>query len=439
MVLTTRGLLSALICLVLVGYVVVVSSHESYQLRDIEADWVVVHAVAHGFDPYRDVGFLAEGLGKSISRPGTSEVGESPWTHPRSPGALVVLYPLRFLDIDSATIALLVSSGLVLFWLAVVGVPRLAGIRIENSVLAVALMLGSAPIFSTFEFGTQSILIAAMVCSTWLGARGPKWFFGGIALGVAIVLKLWPVLLLAPLASSARWKMVGTALGAAAGLTGAGLLLVGAPFSEIVFALRTAAERWIAFSHNGSVGMILARAGVEPMLVLVVLGVAAAVVAWIAARRNLDLGIALAVVLGLVTVPLSWEHYNVVLLLVAAWFLGTQTRGRLLVWASVSIAALGMGLRSFNRPDLPVVGLGTLAERLLMCTALILALTRGDVSLSSTDEVESSDDEGLLLQPVPSRADLSLGGEDDARIGSIGMPKAAVRPAVRWSYTRPVQ
>lgn len=363
---------------VFVAYLVVVSSGSSRQLRDIEADWVVVQAVRHDLDPFTDVGRLAETLGESINRPGLSELDDGPWIHPRTPGALLVLYPLGLVRMETSTILLLAFSGAALIWLALVAVPRLSGLAVEKVLLWTVLLLASAPVFSAFEFGTQSIVISALVALTWLRARKGDGWVVGIALGVASVLKVWPLLLVVPLAAKRRWSMVASTLGTTAILMLAGFLVTDTNLKTTLVALQAASERWIGFSHNGSLGAIAFRVGVEPIVLLVPLAVAGSCLSWAAARRSLDLGLAFGIVVGLLVVPLSWEHYNVSLLLVSAWFLGTQTRGRALVWTSVGIAALGMAARSPNRHDLPVVGLATLAERLLVLGALCYVLVVGE-------------------------------------------------------------
>jgi hypothetical protein len=369
--------IALLLLIVFAAYVVVVSAGPSRQLRDVETDWVVLQAVRAGLDPFTDVGRLAENLGESINRPGLSELDDGPWIHPRTPGALLVLYPLALVGMETATFLLLAVSGAVLIWLALVAVPRLSGLEVETVLLWTVPLLASAPVFSAFEFGTQSIVICALVAVGWLNARTGDGWVGGVALGVAGVLKLWPLLLVVPLAAQRRWRMVATSLGTAMILMLVGFFVTDTTLGTTMAALQAASERWVGFSHNGSFGAVAARLGIEPLVLLAPLAVAGSGISWMAAKRSLDSGLAFAIVVGLLVVPLSWEHYNVSLLLVSAWFLGTQTKGRAFVWTSVGIAALGMAARSPNRQDLPVVGLATMAERLLVLGALCYVLGVG--------------------------------------------------------------
>ena len=205
-----RQWIALLVLMVFVGYLVVLSSGPSRPLRDVEADWMVAQAIRHGLDPSQDLGILAHALGESINTPGTSELDDGPWINPRTPGAWVVLYPLGLVGIDTSTLLFLALSGAALVWLALVAVPRLSGFSVEVALLWTVLLLASAPIFSAFEFGTQSILICALVAAVWLTAREKDGWAGGVALAVVGVLKLWPLFLLVPLAAKRRWTVVAS-------------------------------------------------------------------------------------------------------------------------------------------------------------------------------------------------------------------------------------
>lgn len=78
------------------------------------------------------------------------------------------------------------------------------------SVLAVA-----APLQSQFEHKNLNIVLLALVASAVASFRGARRVYGGIALGVATALKVYPICLLAWLAIRGQWRAFGAGTAAA--------------------------------------------------------------------------------------------------------------------------------------------------------------------------------------------------------------------------------
>ena len=79
-----------------------------------------------------------------------------------------------------------------------------------------------------------------------------------------------------------------------------------------------------------------------------------------------------AIVLGLLVSPLSWEHYDVVLLGVSVWLLAKQGSFRIAAIIWLILAELGGVVRVFNKPSFSWLGARTLSGRLLLAAAILI-------------------------------------------------------------------
>jgi hypothetical protein len=350
------------------------------ELSDARADWLAISAATQGLDPYGDVLDLASifDVPMNVAAQSESELGPGTWVHPRAPGALILMAPGSVLSAEGYRLAILLASVVVLIWIFARLLPPLIGIPRRLLLLGAPLLIPSYPVFATLEFGAQSAVIAGLVIFAWVRSTQNRLGAAGLAIGIAAALKAWPLLLVFPLWLTGRRRAAAVALATTVSATAAGMLLFGLTPSKVIDAFGAATERWLLFSPNGSATGWAVRAGM-PFGMAFFVGMGAAVLlTWVVARRDPSSAFPAAIILALLLSPLSWAHYDVVLFGVVAW-LFTRSRWQRNVAVIWLVAAVtGMGLRFFGTPAFTLVGLYTLAGRLLLATAVVIpALKRG--------------------------------------------------------------
>ena len=369
----TKDLIAGIVlAVVLIGNLIYWLGHSTI-LSDAVADWAVTSAVLEGESPYTDVRELAARHGAVLEGAGLDELGPGEWIHPRTPGAILLLSPMGMIGPGNAHDAHLIVSTVAIWILLVHLIPRVSSIERSSLMLGGILMLASAPVVSSFEFGTISIAVTALIFVSWVWADSDRPWIAGLALGIAISLKVWPGLLLVPLLVTRRLRVVSWSLATVFVLQTTGSLLFGVTPIDLMHAFSEASTRWISFSGNGSLTGLLVRLGVEPLLASVSMVVIGAWAVWLVASKYEAGAYPFAVVVGLLVSPLAWEHYDVVLLGVAAVIVPIQGWPRFLAVAFLSISFIGMPFRRLGS-DLTAVGLRTLAGRILMLVAVALSL-----------------------------------------------------------------
>lgn len=339
---------------------------------DITLDKLVVNAVVDGEDPYLPIQDLADRY-----EVGIADLGDARPVHPRPPGSIVLLLPLALVPYD-----LVHSFSLIFNCLAALAFLFIVAVATNNKaewiLLAAPLLILSHPVISTFRFGSQSLVVAGLVTlAVWLFSRGDS-LLAGVALGVAITLKLWPALVLVPLWRAGRRRGTLLALATSGGLTLLGAVAFGLSPLQIWQGLAGAGSLWVGFPANGSLAgrfavlgasvpaaTILAAAVLLPILILL----------W---NRRISLDEALwgTVVVALFASPLSWDHYNIVLIPFAL-ILARQSRGWFYPerWLLLGWAVLNLGGRFLRLAiDRPIELAGALAfsERTLILVALLV-------------------------------------------------------------------
>lgn len=341
---------------------------------DIVADWLVTRAAVDGADPYANPEDLAARYGVEYRFRTTPELDSAAVSHPRTPGALVAMTPLLLFPPERlsalATAATVVSIVLVLL----LGC-RMAGAPLWLAGPLLVLVLPTPTAVLAIRHATQSGIVALLVTfGLWATSRSDS-AAGGLALGVATVLKVFPALLFLPLLLCNRRRANIAFVGSALTLTAVGLSLGGVDFRGAYDALRTASLNWLTLSANGSLARPLALAGVPPGAAPLLCGgtvaVAAAVVTVVGRSRGLRLDTLLLMMLAisLLWTPLSWIHYDLALYPVAVvagirvWKLEANFGARLLC----------LGLVGLSFAPLPMdPGLLSAARRSLLASALPL-------------------------------------------------------------------
>ena len=237
-----------------------------------------------------------------------------PFTYP--PFAASLMVPLAVLPADAAA-ALLTAASMaalaVAVWLVLgeLGRPRPAWLVATISLGAVAL----EPVWQNLTFGQVNLLLMAAVLADVLrpDRRG-----SGVLLGVAVGIKLTPIVFVVLLALAGRRAMAGRALASFAVTVAVGFLL--APASSASYwgdrLLDASRVGPPALAHNQSVyGALTRLLDREPPALWWLLaagGLALAtlvVAAWWWRRGERALGTCLAALAMLVASPIAWSHH----------------------------------------------------------------------------------------------------------------------------------
>lgn len=261
-------------------------------LRDAEKDWLVVKAITGPGSPSENFEEIA------LIHLGTDQGGAR--THPRTPGALLLMLPLAFLPAAAASPAVVVLnilSVVVLAWIAV----RLTGIHwLWFPILGVGMMWTP---FVQASFGAAAIgpLVAALVAAAWWRKDHDD---SGLWLGLATVLKLYPGLLIPMLWAAGKRRLAYTACGVFAVVNLAGLLL---PDVSLVGQLDTLINRapdpW----------------SMDLGLPFWFVAVAVAGLVWVSRLLPVGVVFAFGSVAMIVLSPLVWSHYLPVLFVPAVY------------------------------------------------------------------------------------------------------------------------
>ena len=287
---------------------------------DSTADWLVTKAAVEGLDPYADLRDLADHFDTEYVILLEDRSGASRYVHPRTPGALVLQLPLVFMGpemVHTLMVAMLLAS---VFYLLVVAMA-LARVDPRWIVVAAPWIALSAAVHIGALLGTQSALVGALIVAAWVRLRRGESRFAGVLLGLAATLKVFPVLLLIPLFLFHRTRSAAALLATAVSVQIAGSLIFGLSPGDAISGLVNTSSAWTGFGANGSVARVLVSVGIDHAIAGVVSWSVVAVAAYYFARRyqTLDGVIAVVLTLSLLGSPLSWEHYDVILIPVVGW------------------------------------------------------------------------------------------------------------------------
>lgn len=298
-------------------------------------DWLVVRAVVGPGDPYDPVDTLAELHDVDVEM-------VSPTPHPRTPGALLLQTPLLLVDADTARPAMgvvILVSMCVVAW----AVTRLTGWSAWAAGLLVVFAMVTTPMVSAFFYGSQGPLVAALIAVAWVLLRDGKQRTAGALLGVAVMLKAFPALLVVLLVWSFRRATVW-AVATGGVLTGVGLLLPDVTVLGAVAGFRAVTGYYAGSSFNLAVGFpswVVAAAAVGLLM-------------W-ARRQPLDTVMVVGSMGMVVLSPVVWYHYLPAVLTPVAV---TVERVRRLLRGGTGECESGV-------PDSKVVETGGVAGRIL--------------------------------------------------------------------------
>ena len=330
-----------------------------------------------------------------------------PFLYP--PPTLALLRPLAALPYRSASLALMALNQLALlctaWWICRKIVPPARWASTPFALLALGYSFLFTPAVETLDLGQTDLLVGACVVGAWVALREPQRDgLAGALLGVACLLKLYLVLVLAALLLRRRFRVVALA-GAVIGAFALAALAL-APRSTWAEWLGQVAPSgsyghvprgldWIGLVHpaNQSLAGLFARLTAPegplaawPSLLVpldwLAAGACTAGAAWalLRARRrpNLELGaeLSLALLTAYLVAPFSWNHHLVFLsavgVLSLAFAFESEGDAQLGPWVRATIAAAALILAWDLPLDLPLLRRGAWAlMSSLKCLAVL--------------------------------------------------------------------
>jgi hypothetical protein len=179
-----------------------------------------------------------------------------------------------------------------------------------------AALINFPPVPVHFTWGQVQLLLLLLLTLAWLCLRRGREAAAGILIGLAIALKLFPLLLVIPLALQRRWLCVTVALATAAAVLVPSFALVGWEqtsfyITKVLPEVSLQKDLYDNYSVAVSLQLLLGNAFPGEQVGLVLRGAFFGLVALAALRRPRDDGLALALgVTALVWVPpVIWPHY----------------------------------------------------------------------------------------------------------------------------------
>jgi hypothetical protein len=223
----------------------------------------------------------------------------------------------------------------------------------SQKVLFCCVFLGWFPMYGVLRSGQWGAVLSMLVVAGWYNIRSQRPILGGVTIGVAVSLKLFPgLLLIYLLLRHRRACLAGVAT--AIIMNVATMAIVGLQaYIDYVHTGRTVVDTWAAFPQNWSLlgalhhfGDMLGTPALSSRVVVVAIALLLVTLACISAlsvrpsRARIDVEYALFVVVMTFLSPVCWSHYFVVLLLPVTVLASHAMRGS----ASSSLMFLGLFL-----------------------------------------------------------------------------------------------
>ena len=157
---------------------------------DATADWLVVSALADGIDPHSNLRDLAGHY--QVEFWASDEAVDRVLKHPRTPGALILLYPLSWLSADRAY-AVMLLVGLASIAVGMIALSRSFSFSWIAIGLGIAYATLSGPARWSHLFGSQGPVLFLCLALFLVFTREEDNPWAGVWLGIAGTLKLFPL------------------------------------------------------------------------------------------------------------------------------------------------------------------------------------------------------------------------------------------------------
>jgi hypothetical protein len=252
-----------------------------------------------------------------------------------------------------------------------VQVPKYCDVPINQLVVPLVLASISAAWIETPYWGTLSSVVGSLMISTLLRS-GPE---AGIPLAGATVLKLFPGLLFVPLLLRRR-AATWVGLAGIVMTTAVGMALYGVSLVDAVELLGAGSTTWLTKFGNVSLVSFLAGPFATPLTFALGVMVGIGLVAVYALRRPISQSLALAIPVSVLVSPVSWVHYDVVLipLVIWLWTRVDYSFGRYAAASWLLFEAFASFLAELGQTGL--VRFGVVAIRLAVAVAIAVAPAR---------------------------------------------------------------
>jgi len=329
-------------------------------LLDYYAYDIAAVAVSRDINPYRLGAEQATQLARDrglVARGFSGDAGVPPYIYP--PLLAALLQPLTLLSHKTAA---LVFSGFSLAALTLLGLAlsRLVGRRGVEPLVFLGLMLWG-PVQTTFHAGQVSIILAFLLSLAAWAVTARRHRLAGLALGTAIVLKAFPVVLVAWLVLRRSWKVLAwTCAGAAAAVFCSSLFIDPELYWEYLIRPQgmMAVGPLLAMPPNLSASSICVTllppgAGLPASIGVSALIVMATFVATAKTRKESGAALVSAgaffAMICLVN-PVSWDHHQVlmatpvIILLREVRVMRSRPLAVLALFAAASVSAFSFGM-----------------------------------------------------------------------------------------------
>lgn len=325
---------------------------------DIQQDYIAAQRLRVGGDIYAPI------QPAEVSALGVHEeygVGMRLNVHP--PLTALLFAPLTFLSFPIATLIWTIGSVAVL-----IGVIYLLIVELQLPLFGLWRLLVPLvplmwyPVWQHLHVGQFTILLLGLIVGAWYCERRGHSWLAGVLLGFAMMLKIYPMLLLGYALLRGRWRVIG---GAAAMILALALLQAAVdPAQWIDYITRVApanAAEWMPNARNASLASVSMRlfvgsSEVRPffdapqlelptriMLYCIALGVLAAVFWRLRKRPDLAADYSLCLSAIALLSPLSWDHAAIFLLMPFA-YIWQQAHMRPEPWRRAPLVCMGLAL-----------------------------------------------------------------------------------------------
>ncbi len=345
---------------------------------DSTADWLVTRAAYDdGASPYDDIVRLADRYHTTylaVVHPDVSSEETVLNVHFRTPGALLLQTGMILMSPRSLWFVMGTLTGTIAGFL-LVAARRLGKLNPRSIRIALIGLFFSNALVWALIWGAQSGIVAGLVALGWMLIRKRDSASGGFMLALAALLKLFPLLLVVVLVKHRRIKAAASMLIGFIVANALGMSIFSLNPSQITSAASIATSTWLdSATGNGSIAQFLHSLGSSTPVATIGSGAVAVGVVLLAggASKSLDQSMGFILIVGLLGVPLSWSHYDLVLIPVVG-YLWTQAhvpRLMLQVWVAMFLLSRFPGAR------LVEIELGSwiLAQRLVLLAAATTGL-----------------------------------------------------------------
>lgn len=222
-------------------------------INDFTGDYVSARAFIKGGNAYGETRALADRYlldPRNVRLP----LGDPHVRNPHPPAYIMLLAPLAMLPYVTARNLWLILMGISVA-LAMGTVARTKGATLWTAAAVACGSLILPPVVLELRIGEANALVLLALAIGWWTIQKGHSVGGGIALGIASALKIYPLFLLIPLLRSRKLKTIVAQLGTAAVLTaGSGIALGWRNSAELITKVMPSNTRyWLTAPHNLSI------------------------------------------------------------------------------------------------------------------------------------------------------------------------------------------